>query len=431
MKRLTFIQLSDIHFRKNSGDPYDIDKPLQNAVIVDLLENAKNVFDMVDGVLVCGDIAFSGKPEEYEVALVFLDEVRNVFKIAPSKVYCVPGNHDVDHSVVTGSMAIQAAQRDIAEKDKKNPDIVDELIRKWQYEKNRKGLLYEPIASYNSTFEKMHSSFSVDNPNWLSKIQLNDQYEILLYGLNSVLISNHMDHLDDNGNKMPDGERPMSINKGQLPMKAKNTVILSLCHHPPRCWINQKISEYLDHRVKIQLYGHIHTQTLDANSQRIRIYSGALQPQRGDDWIPQYNWIQIYLDGVNLVVDIYPRVYDDLEGTFVPQKEVCDEGKLFRHCVLNLSEQDNVPKTDCPAAAADVGDGGGEDAKAFVINEQQKDIIYRLYTLTPSEEKRLKSAFPEETFLFDKDGIKRIIEWIQEEALTNKILSILGGENDD
>lgn len=430
MERLTFIQLSDIHFRKNSGDPYDIDKPLQDAVITDLFENAKNVFDAVDGVLICGDIAFSGKPKEYEVALVFLDKVRDVFQIAPSKIYCVPGNHDVDHSVIIGSMAIQAAQRNIAEEDKKNPDGVDELIRKWQYEKNREGLLYEPIASYNSAFEKMHSSFSVHNPNWLSKIQLNDQYEVLLYGLNSVLISNHMDHLDDNGNKMHHGERQMSINKGQLPMKAKNAVILSMCHHPPQCWINQKISEYLDHRVKIQLYGHIHNQTLDVNSQRIRIYSGALQPQRGKNWIPQYNWIQIYLDGSNLVVDIYPRIYDDLEGMFVPPNNVCDEGKLFRRCVLDLSEQDTVQKKDCTADAADVGGDGEENTKAFVINEQQKDIIYRLYTLTPSEEKRLKSAFPEQPLSFDKDGVKRIINWIYEEALTNKILSILGGEND-
>lgn len=429
MKRLTFIQLSDIHFRKNSGDPYDIDKPLQDAVINDLFENAKSVFDTVDGVLVCGDIAFSGKPKEYEVALDFLGKVRDTFKVAPSKIYCVPGNHDVDHSVITDSMAIQAAQRDIAEKDKENPDGVDELIRKWQHEKNRIGLLYEPIASYNSAFERMHSSFSVDNPNWLSKMQLNDQYEVLLYGLNSVLISNHMDHLDDNGNKIPDGERPMSINKGQLPMKAKNTVILSMCHHPPQCWINHKISEYLDHRVRIQLYGHIHNQALDANSQRIRIFSGALQPQRGEDWIPQYNWIQIYLDGANLVVDIYPRIYDDLEGMFVSQKEVCDEGKLFKQCVLNLSEQDTAQKKECTVDAADAGGGREEDAVAFVINEQQKDIIYRLYTLTPSEEKRLRNAFPGENFLFDKDGIKRIIKWIYEEALTNKILSILGGEN--
>lgn len=431
MKRLTFIQLSDIHFRKNSGDPYDIDKPLQDAVIADLRENAQNVFDSVEGILVCGDIAFSGTPPEYEIALAFLNKVRDVFKIAPSKVYCVPGNHDVDHSVITGSRAIQAAQREIAEADKNNPDIVDKLIREWQHEKNRIGLLYEPIASYNSTFERMHSSFSVDNPNWSSKIQLNDKYEVLLYGLNSILISNHMDHLDDNGKKMTESERPMSISKGQLPMKAMNTIILSLCHHPPQCWINQNISEYLDHRVKIQLYGHIHNQALDANSQRIRIYSGALQPQRGGDWMPQYNWIQIYLDGVNLVVDIYPRVYDDLEGMFVPQKKVCDEGKLFKQCVLDLSEQDNIQKTDCPADATDAGVGGDEDAKMFVINEQQKEIIYRLYTLTPSEEKRLRSAFPEETFCFDNEGIKRIIKWIQEKALGNKIMSILGGENDE
>lgn len=90
MNELSFIHLSDIHFVKSSDDPSDIDKDLRDAIINDLEINGKENLKNVAGILVTGDIAFSGNRNEYEIAKEYLNRVCDVFHISPSDVYCVP-----------------------------------------------------------------------------------------------------------------------------------------------------------------------------------------------------------------------------------------------------------------------------------------------------------------------------------------------------
>jgi len=95
LSSISFVHLSDIHFVKSSNNPADIDRDLRDAIITDLDVNAKGVLKNVSGILVSGDIAFSGTKAEYEKAKEYLLEISNLFSISPSDVYCVPGNHDV------------------------------------------------------------------------------------------------------------------------------------------------------------------------------------------------------------------------------------------------------------------------------------------------------------------------------------------------
>ena len=51
----------------------------------------------VDAVFITGDIAYSGRPEEYEKFLAdFLLPLRNINAFAGATVFSVPGNHDVN-----------------------------------------------------------------------------------------------------------------------------------------------------------------------------------------------------------------------------------------------------------------------------------------------------------------------------------------------
>lgn len=61
MKQIAFIHLSDIHFTGSSGNSYDIDANLRNAVITDLQYNLLDNIEHVQGILLGGDIAFSGQ----------------------------------------------------------------------------------------------------------------------------------------------------------------------------------------------------------------------------------------------------------------------------------------------------------------------------------------------------------------------------------
>lgn len=51
-----------------------------------------------DLLFLTGDIAFSGKQEEYALAADFIDKLRSTLSLPPDRVCVVPGNHDIDIS---------------------------------------------------------------------------------------------------------------------------------------------------------------------------------------------------------------------------------------------------------------------------------------------------------------------------------------------
>lgn len=83
MSSISFVHLSDIHFVKSSNNPADIDRELRDAIITDLDVNAKIALENVSGILVSGDIAFSGAKTEYEKAKEYLLEISKLFFYQP------------------------------------------------------------------------------------------------------------------------------------------------------------------------------------------------------------------------------------------------------------------------------------------------------------------------------------------------------------
>ena len=145
MNKLSFIHLSDIHFVKSSNDPSDIDKDLREAIITDLKINGRENLENVAGILVTGDIAFSGNRKEYEIAKEYLNRVCDVFNISPSDVYCVPGNHDVNQAIVNGSDLIFTAQNAVDEES--TIDDADKTFSKYINDNNFNALFKPQIAS--------------------------------------------------------------------------------------------------------------------------------------------------------------------------------------------------------------------------------------------------------------------------------------------
>src|SRR6266536_4738435 len=89
---LRLLHLSDIHFKKLD---FDIDHDLRNQLQRDVKELAEGK-GSVQGVLITGDVAFSAKPEEYEIALDWLEKLCGQIHCPSSNVWTIPGNHDVD-----------------------------------------------------------------------------------------------------------------------------------------------------------------------------------------------------------------------------------------------------------------------------------------------------------------------------------------------
>lgn len=382
---LTFVHISDIHFARTSGDPYDIDDELRQAMLNDLNSKAKQQFTKVNGVLVCGDLAFSGKAEEYKIACDFLNEILQIFNLEKNDIYCVAGNHDVDQSVAKESLAIELVQRRLALE--KKAIKLDGLIRKIQNDpiiEMEGGLLYRQIEEYNKCVTPMACNYTTNLPNWSTTMPLNDKYELVIYGMNSVITSNYKDHLDDNGNKYADGkERKMSINRGQIPKLRDNSVYLSLCHHPPECWNDESLAALMDSRVKVQLYGHKHIQSIDANEQRVRICSGALHPERGGDWYPKYNWIQVWVENEELFVKIYPRIYNDTDGVFHEDASSCIENDIYQEYRITLSNRVEIPEEEIVH---------GEEIRRTTVTT--KEIVYLFSVLSDRDKVNLLKQFP-------------------------------------
>lgn len=414
-KILAFIHISDIHFTKNSGDAYDVDEELRNAMLLDLKSNAKNELGKLSGVLVCGDLAFSGQKEEFDNARKVLEKVTKEFDISMKDVFCVAGNHDVDQSVIKSSKILECVQDEVLRIAREAPDQLDAELRKIQRDEAVKGLLYRPLKEYNKCVEDMASNYSVEYPTWNTTLELNEKYTLEIFGMNSVLISSHKDHLDANGNWTADTERQMVINRKQIPNRKANAIYVSLCHHPPECWVNGELQEIIDERVVLQLYGHKHIQEIEENKKRIRISSGALQPERGNDWQPRYNWLEIWVENEQLYVKIYARIYSDVRGKFIPDSSSCDEGKKYHLIPISLSD-DLALEREQEESKCEYSDEAIRNTNVYT-----KEIVYRFLVLSAEGKSRLLREFSDLKFKQGDD----VADLLQELKATGKERSFL------
>lgn len=414
-KVLSFIHLSDIHFNKYCGDPYDIDSELRNAMISDLKKYAKQQLTSICGILVCGDLAFSGQENEYQKAKEFLTEVIEIFDISFKDVFCVAGNHDVDQGVIKRSRIIEHLQDTLVDVDNKNPDSLDEEIRTIQNDEFVKGILYEPLRNYNKSVTEMACKYSVDKPNWASNIEIDEKYVLSIYGMNSVLTSSHKDHLDERGQKTNVSERKMTINRKQIPEPRDNVIYMSLCHHPPECWNNQKLQEFMDARVMIQLYGHKHIQKIEEGNNCIKISSGALQPERGEHWYPRYNWIQMYIENNELIVKIYPRIFEEKRGVFICDGDSCDDGQECKQISLKIKNEvgnhlDGIKQNE-----------NKMDLEVRTTNSITKEIVYRFTILSEHDKKSILGNYERINYKISED-IDKLLKQLQDNNLENNFL---------
>lgn len=408
---ISFIQMSDIHFKSSSGDPYDLDTELRSAMIRDLKNNVLRHIGNIKGILVCGDLAFSGQKGELEIAKEFLNEITLLLELSLKDVFCVVGNHDVDQNVIKRSHIIELLQSELKKVDDTDADKLDSILRKIQKDVHIQGLLYKPIDNYNQFADSLLCNYTVDKPNWERDFELNEKYTLRLWGMNSTLISSHKDHLDEEGNWLPYGEeRKMVINNKQIPEPQDNVIYMTLCHHPTKCWNNERLVSMMDGRVKLQLYGHKHIQSIDANEQRIAINSGALQPERGKDWIPLYNWISLKVVDNELIVKIFPRIFNNVIGSFERDVKNCDTEKEYKELRLKL---DGLSDKQCKK----------EKKLVRKITTISKEIAYRYSVLSQSDLKYIANKFP--GINYDEDTLDGLLIQLQEKGIEEKFLEQL------
>lgn len=344
---LSFIHLSDIHFRTFSGDPFDVDEDLRSELIYDISHNLTKQISSIDGILVCGDIAFSGQAAEYKVAMAFLEQICDLLMVDKAHIFCVPGNHDVDQNITRSSVSVKALQNEL-EQTKSNAEF-DQYLSNIFRNTQDSSILYSPLMCYNEKFAAQYGcSLAPNKPVWKQEIDFEGNYKLCIVGINSTIISNHEDHREGGA------EKQMRIGEIQIPSRKENIIFLSLCHHPPECWKDpeRKLAQKMNNRIAIQLYGHKHEQAIERYENALLIKSGATHPSRFEKgWIPRYNWICLKINKVNscdaLTVRIYPRVLDKTSSKFEPDPPIQD-GKEYIEYSLPLSASMNIDNATPP-----------------------------------------------------------------------------------
>lgn len=185
MGEISFIHLSDIHFRRTSGNSYDIDSDLRNAVLMDIKYNLKKDVGNVNGILLGGDIAFAGREDEYKIANSFLKEIAVSLGKEECNIFCVPGNHDVNQDITRQSRSVYVAQCDID--SAQNLDEADWLLEKYMLDSSNPNLLYKPVEQYNKFAELYACNIDSKKPIWEKYFELDNNMKLKLVGLIRVL----------------------------------------------------------------------------------------------------------------------------------------------------------------------------------------------------------------------------------------------------
>ncbi|WP_437652642.1 metallophosphoesterase [Sorangium sp. So ce1182] len=381
MEKLVLVHLSDIHFTKWSGTTaHDLDADVRNELLRDASKVTKEI-GAATGILVTGDIAFSGQQAEYERAAYWLLELCQALGCPEENVWVVPGNHDVDRKVA-GSKVTRSLHEGIRSKGEIS---IDSELREIFSDPQSASALLAPLAEYNKFAARFQCSISAEKPFWERDLALDCGTVIRLRGLCSTLVSNAH---DEKGNIV------LGAAQASVP-RIDGVEYLTLCHHPPD-WLRDQdgILNHLESKVRIQLFGHKHSQRVQMINRTLRLTAGAMHPERNErDWIPTYNIIEITRrDDERIGVRLFQRRWHQIECRFVAEN-ASNSGKdhhdyVWQDCPRPAPRQaGQTPEarkmTRAEVAVSDVvaAKTTAKEREAMPTPNYQRRLTYRFLTL--------------------------------------------------
>ena len=380
MDKLVLVHLSDIHFTRASGvSVHDLDKNVRNELVLDATKVAKEI-GPVTGVLVTGDIAFSGTKGEFDNATDWLRDFCRTIGCPAENVWVVPGNHDVDRERTKRKVT-----RTLHQGIRKEGSDVDKELREILSDAQSAVALLDPLAEYNTFAGRFGCSISAKKHYWERDIKLACGTVIRLRGLTSALVSNE----EDKRTGIVLGLAQASIER------APGVLHMSLCHHPPD-WLrdNDVVEDHLNSKVHIRLFGHKHSQRLDVINGKVRLVAGAMHPERGESWLPTYNFLEISRRCSDTIgLRVYQRRWNQAETNFVAWRDPND-GKEHREFVWSefpvatmpdphgaVSSKANAVEKIASIASPKMAHRATEKDDAMPPPNYERRLTYRFLTL--------------------------------------------------
>ena len=218
MRPICWLHISDFHLRVDNEWSQDI---VLNSMCrhIEQQYQAGTVFDFV---LVTGDIAFSGKAEEYLLAESFFDSLKQASGVSVERIFCVPGNHDIDR--VRQNLCFRGARTMLS-----GPSQVDVLLAGGE-DLNTLLARQENYRRFQESFFAGQSRTTTqDGLGYVSWIAI-EEIKVAIVGLDSAWLAEG--GIEDHG-RLLIGER-QAINSMRLAVEGDTPphVVLGMAHHP-------------------------------------------------------------------------------------------------------------------------------------------------------------------------------------------------------
>lgn len=283
---LTFLQLSDIHFRDAPGE---YDYLLRDRLIADARAQAE-LLGGVSAVLVSGDVAQGGGRSEFGQASEWLRRLCADVDVPPWMVWTIPGNHDIHRQSICA--AAQGCRDQIrGAGDGAHSAEFDSAVR----DESLGVRLVNPFAAYLEFAEQFSCGFSRDRIMWDHRVPWPGP-ELRLLGLNSALLCGSGDNQTDK--RMVIGEAQHST----LSL-ACQPLLYVMCHHPDN-WLFDPVQEIVEPHIRVT--GHEHQRAISRSSGSFYLQAGAVSP-------PRESGSQAYAEGCEPTYDLITLRFDSTD----------------------------------------------------------------------------------------------------------------------
>jgi hypothetical protein len=299
-----FLHLSDIHFGQERDGRLVVYDDIRAQLLSDCKARAEESTVATDGILITGDVAFRGSPDEYKVAGQWIDDLATAVGCDVLKVRTIPGNHDIDRTRIQHSCHLAHADMHSKQAHQVDGCLIQLLEEGEQSPILRKLDPYREFASrFGCYFE------SVRRPLWRHDYHFRGGGTLAFVGMNSVQVSDHQD-----------AEGKMVLGNEQYVLAEQDGVEYVVLVHHPLHWLKDRLEakRYLMKRARVLVVGHEHDLRIEkvsdvSGAEQLQLYAGALTPPEQElDF--RYNWIEFSLventGSVRLKVAVEPRMWD-------------------------------------------------------------------------------------------------------------------------
>lgn len=299
---ITWLHISDLHFRK---DDYN-SSIIREAFLQDLKSMCLEKNLHIDLILVTGDIAFSGQPEEYKLARVFFDNLLSLTQLSKERLFIVPGNHDVDRREI-GTIAASASTL-LDSRDAVN-DILTDTVE-CSYICRRLSNYVQFLVSYLG--DEICSNTIRMEPHYYARTLSLTEKSVTVLALNSAWLSAG----DNDRHNLLVGERQV---RDAISKSKGADLTIALLHHTFD-WLKEfdenDAQTLLHQECDFILRGHLHKTrlglTVSPDANVLQIAAGALCETRQSP--NAYNIVQFNIETGEGTVHL--RRYSDEAGGF-------------------------------------------------------------------------------------------------------------------